>query len=163
MQIDHSLLLSPPRSMAAPNWVRTSTNRLNWLKPSRRYTQLARAPGKLKSRTRVVPFSTAAYFHKSVFSSRSVREQSTAQRSCLCARQSRANILILTSRQRYDDPDARLPAYEVRGKVKVHRLAGTRFGRRHSRPLNRLSLLLCLNGGRLAEACTRRGHNRSHD
>ena len=39
------------------------------------------------------------------------------------------DILILTSRQRYDDPDARLPASEVRGTVKVHRLAGTRFGR----------------------------------
>ncbi len=39
------------------------------------------------------------------------------------------DILILTSRQRYDDPDARLPAFEVRGRVKVHRLAGTRFGR----------------------------------
>src|SRR5262245_32560844 len=39
------------------------------------------------------------------------------------------DILILTSRQRYDDPDARLPAFEVRGTVKVHRLAGTRFGR----------------------------------
>jgi glycosyltransferase involved in cell wall biosynthesis len=40
------------------------------------------------------------------------------------------DILILTSRQRYDDPDARLPASEIRGKIKVHRLAGTRFGRR---------------------------------
>jgi colanic acid biosynthesis glycosyl transferase WcaI len=39
------------------------------------------------------------------------------------------NILILASRQRYDDPDARLPAREVRGKISVHRLAGTRFGR----------------------------------
>jgi colanic acid biosynthesis glycosyl transferase WcaI len=39
------------------------------------------------------------------------------------------DILILTSQQRYDDPDARLPAFEVRGRVKVHRLAGTRFGR----------------------------------
>jgi colanic acid biosynthesis glycosyl transferase WcaI len=39
------------------------------------------------------------------------------------------NILILTSRQRYDDPEARLPACEVRGRVEVHRLAGTRFGR----------------------------------
>jgi glycosyltransferase involved in cell wall biosynthesis len=39
------------------------------------------------------------------------------------------DILILTSRQRYDDPEARLPACEVRGKVKVRRLAGTRFGR----------------------------------
>lgn len=39
------------------------------------------------------------------------------------------DILILTSRQRYDAPDARLPSYEVRGRVKVHRLAGTRFGR----------------------------------
>jgi colanic acid biosynthesis glycosyl transferase WcaI len=39
------------------------------------------------------------------------------------------DVLILTSRQRYDDPDARLPACEVRGTVKVHRLAGTRFGR----------------------------------
>jgi glycosyltransferase involved in cell wall biosynthesis len=39
------------------------------------------------------------------------------------------NILILTSQQRYDDPDARLPAREVRGKISVHRLAGTRFGR----------------------------------
>jgi colanic acid biosynthesis glycosyl transferase WcaI len=39
------------------------------------------------------------------------------------------DILILTSRQRYDDPDARLPACEVRGRVTVHRLAGTRLGR----------------------------------
>src|SRR6266436_4990293 len=39
------------------------------------------------------------------------------------------DILILTSRQRYDDPEARLPACEVRGRVKVRRLAGTRFGR----------------------------------
>ena len=39
------------------------------------------------------------------------------------------NILLLTSQQRYDDPDARLPAREIRGRVKVHRLAGTRFGR----------------------------------
>jgi colanic acid biosynthesis glycosyl transferase WcaI len=39
------------------------------------------------------------------------------------------NILILTSQQLYDDPVARLPACEVRGRVKVHRLAGTRFGR----------------------------------
>jgi colanic acid biosynthesis glycosyl transferase WcaI len=39
------------------------------------------------------------------------------------------DILILTSQQRYDDPDARLPAREIRGKLKVHRLAGTRFGR----------------------------------
>jgi colanic acid biosynthesis glycosyl transferase WcaI len=39
------------------------------------------------------------------------------------------NILILTSHQRYDDPDARLPAREVVGKISVHRLAGTRFGR----------------------------------
>src|SRR5262245_54975767 len=40
------------------------------------------------------------------------------------------DILILTSRQRYDDPDARLPSYEVSGRVKIRRLAGTRFGRR---------------------------------
>jgi len=39
------------------------------------------------------------------------------------------DILILTSRQCYDDPDARLPSYEVSGRVRVHRLAGTRFGR----------------------------------
>jgi colanic acid biosynthesis glycosyl transferase WcaI len=39
------------------------------------------------------------------------------------------DIVILTSQQRYDDPDAHLPACEVRGRVKVHRLAGTRFGR----------------------------------
>jgi colanic acid biosynthesis glycosyl transferase WcaI len=39
------------------------------------------------------------------------------------------SILILTSQQRYDDPGARLPAREIRGRVKVHRLAGTRFGR----------------------------------
>jgi colanic acid biosynthesis glycosyl transferase WcaI len=39
------------------------------------------------------------------------------------------DILILTSQQRYDDPDARLPACEVRGRVKVRRFAGTRFGR----------------------------------
>ena len=39
------------------------------------------------------------------------------------------DILILTSRQCYDDRGAGLPSYEVRGQVKVHRLAGTRFGR----------------------------------
>jgi glycosyltransferase involved in cell wall biosynthesis len=39
------------------------------------------------------------------------------------------NILILTSQQRYDDPDARLPSREILGRVAVHRLAGTRFGR----------------------------------
>jgi colanic acid biosynthesis glycosyl transferase WcaI len=38
-------------------------------------------------------------------------------------------VLVLTSRQRYDDPDARLPPIEVRGRAKVYRLAGTRFGR----------------------------------
>ena len=36
---------------------------------------------------RVVPFIAAAHFHKSLFSPRSVRDQSTAQRSCLCARE----------------------------------------------------------------------------
>src|SRR5215510_8184275 len=39
------------------------------------------------------------------------------------------NILVLTSRQRYDDPDARLPSREILERVAVHRLAGTRFGR----------------------------------
>jgi glycosyltransferase involved in cell wall biosynthesis len=39
------------------------------------------------------------------------------------------NVLILTSQQRYDDPDARLPSREILGRVAVHRLAGTRFGR----------------------------------
>ena len=39
------------------------------------------------------------------------------------------DILVVTSRQRYDDPDARLPRYEVHGRLTVHRLAGTRFGR----------------------------------
>jgi colanic acid biosynthesis glycosyl transferase WcaI len=40
-------------------------------------------------------------------------------------------IHILTSRQRYDDPDALLPAREVRSRVTVHRLAATRFGRKN--------------------------------
>ena len=39
------------------------------------------------------------------------------------------DIRIITSQQRYDDPDARLPARETRGRVMVHRVAGTRFGR----------------------------------
>jgi colanic acid biosynthesis glycosyl transferase WcaI len=39
------------------------------------------------------------------------------------------NVLILTSQQRYDDPDAHLPAREIRGRLTAHRLAGTRFGR----------------------------------
>ena len=39
------------------------------------------------------------------------------------------DILILTSQQRYDDPNARLPASEVRGRVSIQRFAGTRFGR----------------------------------
>jgi glycosyltransferase involved in cell wall biosynthesis len=39
------------------------------------------------------------------------------------------NVLILTSQQCYDDPDARLPSREILGRVAVHRLAGTRFGR----------------------------------
>src|SRR5262249_11978851 len=37
------------------------------------------------------------------------------------------DILILTSRQCYDDPDSRLPSYEVGGRRKVRRLAGPRF------------------------------------
>ena len=39
------------------------------------------------------------------------------------------NVLILTGQQRYDDPDAHLPAREVWGKISVQRLAATRFGR----------------------------------
>ena len=39
------------------------------------------------------------------------------------------DIVVLTSRQRYDDPNALLPATEARGRVTVRRLAGTRFGR----------------------------------
>src|SRR5262245_32201623 len=39
------------------------------------------------------------------------------------------DVLVVTSRQRYDDPDARLPRCEVHGRLRVHRLAGTRFGR----------------------------------
>jgi glycosyltransferase involved in cell wall biosynthesis len=56
------------------------------------------------------------------------------------------DILILTSRQRYDDPDARLPSSEVRGRVEVHRLAGTRFGRRKllGRSIDYLSFYLAM-------------------
>lgn len=39
------------------------------------------------------------------------------------------DILVLTSNQLYDDPKALLPAIEVRGRVTVRRLGGTRFGR----------------------------------
>lgn len=38
-------------------------------------------------------------------------------------------VRVLTSRQRYDDPGARLPAHEVIDGVEVVRLATTRFGR----------------------------------
>lgn len=38
-------------------------------------------------------------------------------------------IVIITSRLRYDDPGARLPAFETIGGVQVHRVATTSFGR----------------------------------
>ncbi|MCQ8128673.1 glycosyltransferase family 4 protein [Methylomonas rivi] len=43
----------------------------------------------------------------------------------------RQSIHIVTSRQRYDDAAARLPAYEVIQDVHVHRIATTRFGRQN--------------------------------
>jgi len=39
------------------------------------------------------------------------------------------DVRVLTSRQRYDQPRARLPERETIGGVAVYRLAGTRFGR----------------------------------
>lgn len=44
------------------------------------------------------------------------------------ARRGRA-VHVVTSRQRYDVPDARLPAAETIAGVEVHRVATTRFGR----------------------------------
>lgn len=38
-------------------------------------------------------------------------------------------VSVITSQQRYDDPDARLPKSEVIDGVSVHRLSTTRFGR----------------------------------
>src|SRR5438105_15090626 len=38
-------------------------------------------------------------------------------------------VRVLTSRQRYDEPRARLPERETIRGVTVYRLAGTRFGR----------------------------------
>ncbi|AEF98855.1 glycosyltransferase family 4 protein [Methylomonas methanica] len=40
-------------------------------------------------------------------------------------------IHIVTSRQRYDDASAQLPAYEVIQNVHIHRVATTRFGRQN--------------------------------
>ena len=44
-------------------------------------------------------------------------------------------VSVFTSRQRYDEPGAQLPARETIGGVEVHRVAATRFGR--ARPLGR--------------------------
>jgi colanic acid biosynthesis glycosyl transferase WcaI len=41
------------------------------------------------------------------------------------------NVVIVTSRQLYEDPGARLPPYEVIRGVEVRRIAGTSFGRRN--------------------------------
>jgi colanic acid biosynthesis glycosyl transferase WcaI len=38
-------------------------------------------------------------------------------------------VHVITSRQRYDDPEARLPSEETVDRVKVHRVSTTRFGR----------------------------------
>jgi glycosyltransferase involved in cell wall biosynthesis len=39
------------------------------------------------------------------------------------------DVRVITSRQRYDDPNARLPAAESIGGVAIHRISTTRFGR----------------------------------
>src|SRR5262249_8476212 len=39
------------------------------------------------------------------------------------------DVHVVTSRQLYDDPAARLPVEETSRGVKIHRLAGTRLGR----------------------------------
>jgi len=39
------------------------------------------------------------------------------------------DVHVITSRQRYDDAKARLPAFETSGGVTTHRVATTRFGR----------------------------------
>ena len=39
------------------------------------------------------------------------------------------DIVVLTSRQLYDDPKALLPAIEIRSRVTIRRLGGTQFGR----------------------------------
>lgn len=41
-----------------------------------------------------------------------------------------ASVAVVTSRQRYDDPQAALPAKETIEGVEVHRIATTRFGRK---------------------------------
>lgn len=41
-------------------------------------------------------------------------------------------VTVITSRQRYDDPRASLPATEILSGVHVHRVAATRFGRSRS-------------------------------
>ncbi|QPK62721.1 glycosyltransferase family 4 protein [Methylomonas sp. LL1] len=49
----------------------------------------------------------------------------------LAKNSSNESIHIVTSRQRYDDASARLPAYEVIRNVHIHRVATTRFGRQN--------------------------------
>jgi len=39
------------------------------------------------------------------------------------------NIHIITSSQRYDDPKQKLPPFEIKNSIKIHRLWTTRFGR----------------------------------
>jgi glycosyltransferase involved in cell wall biosynthesis len=41
-------------------------------------------------------------------------------------------VSVVTSRQRYDEPHASLPAWEILAGVHVHRVAATRFGRSQS-------------------------------
>lgn len=39
------------------------------------------------------------------------------------------NIHIITSSQRYDDPNEKLPGFEIKNSIEIHRLWTTRFGR----------------------------------
>lgn len=58
--------------------------------------------------------------------------------------ESEKTIHIVTSRQRYDNPAAQLPAEEIVNQVQIHRVATTRFGRQNliGRAIDYLSFYL---------------------
>ena len=71
-------------------------------------------------------FSSIAFFHPD----HSATSQILSELAFSLAKAGR-EVSVVTSRQRYDAPDATLPPSETVGGVNVHRIATTRFGRRN--------------------------------
>src|SRR5437763_458122 len=68
------------------------------------------------------------FLNRYFFPDHSATSQILSQLACHLAEHG-YNVHVITSRQLYDDPDARLPDQELHRGVTIHRLASTRFGR----------------------------------